>query len=107
VGQVIRLRPTPPRCLSAAQRDFWRVVVDLKPPDYFQGDDLQRLAEYCAVCATADPLWNAIKESHATLHTPDGMAFLSRLIRLQAGQSRRMCRLYRQLRLGPWRTDVA
>jgi hypothetical protein len=106
VGQVIRLRPMPPRCLSPAQRDFWRVVVDLKPPDYFQGDDLLRLAEYCAVCAAAGPLWDAIKESHASLHTPDGSAFLSRLSRLQAGQSRRMIRLHRQLRLGRYRTDV-
>jgi hypothetical protein len=104
---VIRLRPMPPRRLSDEQRGFWNVVVGLFPATYFQGDDLDLLAEYCAVCSVSTPLWGAISEAQSRSHTPDGLAFLRRLIRIQNGQTSRMIRLHRQLRLGRYRTDAA
>ena len=97
-------RATPPKELSAAEKNLFRAVVATKPADWFTADAAPLLAEYCRHAVMADRLARQIADAVKAVEKPDGdaagkLVLLDRLLAMRDRESKAVVAFARSLRL--------
>lgn len=100
---VLAQRPVAPDHLTDEQKQIWRTTVDALPADWFRGETLEVLAQYCRHVITARHVADQINDMEANGDKYDIREY-ALLLRCQAGETEKINSTATKLRITPQAT---
>lgn len=102
IGEPFRYRSPPPRNLTPAQAEEWRVIVESMPAGFFTAERLPLLENLARHIVLSDLVSEELKQFNAeSLGDSAKLAKFRRLARLHLKQSKAVALLSTKLRLTP------